>query len=100
MGDRDNRIPSYPAFSLDTLRSLRVPDFTALEVARLNEMWYFFQDIKKETLLPFSRMTEDPVRLEIDRIIGEALELDEGWLESVRAALCREPAITASSATA
>ena len=45
-------------------------------------------------------MTEDPVRLEIDRIIGEALELDEGWLESVRAALCREPAITASSATA
>ena len=100
LGDRDNRIPSYPAFSLDTLRSLRVPDFTALEVSQLNEMWYRFQDIKKETLLPFSRMTEDPVRLEIDCIIGEALELDEGWLESVRAALCREPAITGSSVTA
>ena len=30
LGARDNRKPSYPSFSLDTLRSLPVPDFATL----------------------------------------------------------------------
>ena len=100
LGERDNRIPSYPSFSLDTLRSLLVPDFTALDAARLKLMRDCFQRLKGESLLSFPRMTEDPVRREIDDCVAETLGLDEGWLDSVRAALCREPAITASSATA
>ena len=33
LGARDNRVPSYPSFSLDTLRSLPVPNFAALGAA-------------------------------------------------------------------
>ena len=33
LGGRDNRVPSYPSFSLDTLRSLPVPNFADLGAA-------------------------------------------------------------------
>ena len=94
LGDRDNRKPSYPTFSLDTLRSLLVPDFTALDEARLQAMRDCFEHLKGETLLSFPRMNEDPVRREIDECVAEALELDRDWLERVRSNLCREPSIT------
>ena len=92
--------PPTPSFSLDTLRSLLVPDFTALDEARLKMMRDCFQRLKRESLLSFPRMTEDPVRREIDDCVAETLGLDKDWLERVRAALCREPAITGSSVTA
>ena len=94
LGDRDNRKPSYPSFSLDTLRSLLVPDFTRLEPASLKEMRDCFQRLKRQTLLPFPRMTEDPVRREIDGCIAGVLGFDSEWLDSVRSNLCREPAMS------
>ena len=30
LGSRSNRIPSYPRYSLDDLRSISIPDFKAL----------------------------------------------------------------------
>ncbi len=94
LGDRDNRVPSYPNFSLDTLRSILVPDFTALGDSRLQTMRNCFELLKTQTLLPFPRMKEDPVRQEIDACVSEALDLDRDWLEDVRNNLCFEPAIT------
>lgn len=100
LGERDNRKPSYPSFSLDTLRSLPVPDMYDLDEHQIARMLECHYSLKGKTLLPFPQMMEDPVRREIDDCVSEVIGLDKDWLESVRAALCREPAITGSSHTA
>ena len=93
LGGRDNRVPSYPSFSLDTLRSLPVPDFAALESARRESLSSWFDWLKGEPLLPFPRMHEDPVREQIDDAVMNALDLDAEWVASVRRELAREPSV-------
>ncbi len=77
LGPRDNRVPSYPSFSLDTLRSLAVPDFTALGDAERDMMGSWFDWLQNETLQPFPQMHEDPVRRRIDDVVVQALGV--GW---------------------
>ena len=94
LGGRDNRKPSYPSFSLDTLRSLPVPDFTALgaEQRELLESW--FDWLANDTLLPLPQMDEDPVRRQIDEAVTQALGLDPEWVATIRRELAREPSVT------
>ena len=94
LGGRDNRIPSYPSFSLDTLRNLKVPDFTALGDAELQSLNSWFNWLKEQPLLPFPRMAEDVARRQIDDAIIEALQLDPDWVATVRQELAREPSVT------
>ena len=94
LGARDNRVPSYPSFSLDTLRSLPVPDFTALGAAERDLLSSWFDWLQTETLQPFPRMHEDPVRQQIDDAVGKALGLDHEWVATVRRELAREPSVT------
>ena len=94
LGGRDNRIPSYPSFSLDTLRSLQVPDFTALGDAELQSLNSWFNWLQEQALLPFPQMTEDVARHQIDDAIIEALRLDPEWVTQVRQELAREPSVT------
>ena len=94
MGERDNRKPSYPSFSLDTLRSLPVPDFTALDDARLESLSDAFDELQHETLQSFPEMPNDPVRAQIDDAVIHALELDVEWVATIRRELAREPSVT------
>ena len=94
LGRRDNRKPSYPSFSLDTLRSLKVPDFTALGDAELQSLNSWFNWLKEQPLLPFPRMAEDVARHQIDDAIIEAFQLDPDWVATVRQELAREPSVT------
>ena len=94
LGGRDNRKPSYPSFSLDTLRSLKVPDFTALGDAELQSLNSWFNWLKEQPLLPFPRMAEDVARHQIDDAIIEAFQLDPDWVATVRQELAREPSVT------
>ena len=94
MGERDNRKPSYPSFSLDTLRSLPVPDFTALDDARLESLSDAFDELQHETLQSFPEMPNDPVRAQIDEAVIHALELDAEWVATIRRELSREPSVT------
>ena len=94
LGARDNRKPSYPSFSLDTLRSLPVPNFTSLGAAERDLLSGWFDWLQTETLQPFPRMHEDPVRLQIDDAIAKALDLDHEWVATVRRELAREPSVT------
>ena len=98
LGARDNRKPSYPSFSLDTLRSLPVPDFTALGAAERDLLSSWFDWLQTETLQPFPRMHEDPVRQQIDDAVGKALGLDLEWVATVRRELAREPSVTRAGA--
>ena len=94
LGHRDNRKPSYPSFSLDTLRSAPVPDLTALGEAELGMLTSWFDWLQHETLQPFPLMADDPVRAQIDDAVVQALGLDAEWVATIRQALAREPSVT------
>ena len=94
LGERDNRKPSYPSFSLDTLRSLPVPDFAALDESRLKFLSDAFDDLQHETLQSFPQMYDDPARAQIDDAVIHALGLDAEWVATIRRELAREPSVT------
>ena len=94
LGGRDNRVPSYPSFSLDTLRSLPVPNFAAMGRAERDLMSSWFGWLQDEVLLPFPHMHEDPVREQIDDAVCKALALDQEWVATIRRELAREPSVT------
>ncbi|MCY3557501.1 MAG: hypothetical protein OXH13_02490 [Chloroflexi bacterium] len=94
LGGRDNRKPSYPQFSLDTLRSLRVPDFAALGTDARDALATTYDRLQDEVLLPLPQMNEDPVRKQLDDAVIAALDLDPEWVAQVRQALSEEPSVT------
>ena len=94
LGARDNRKPSYPSFSLDTLRSLPVPNFAALGAAERDLLSSWFGWMQNETLQPFPQMHEDPVRQQIDDAVIKALGLEPEWVATMRRELAREPSVT------
>ena len=94
LGQRDNRKPSYPSFSLDTLRSLLVPNFATLGAAERDLLSSWFDWVQNETLQPFPQMHEDPVRQQIDDAVVKALGLDPEWVATMRRELAREPSVT------
>ena len=94
LGMRDNRKPSYPSFSMDTLRSLPVPNFPALDPAKLDMLNGWFEWLQRESLQSLPRMHEDPVRRQIDKAVTESLGLDPDWVAVLRHGLAREPSIT------
>lgn len=93
-GERDNKSPSYPSFSLDTLRSVPVPDLVRLGEAELEMLTSWFDWLQHETLQPFPMMADDPVRAQIDDAVCQALGLDGEWVATIRRELAREPSVT------
>ena len=94
LGERDNRKPSYPTFSMDTLRSLPVPNFAELESAERGLLTSWFDWLSSQPLLPLPRMDEDPVRRQIDDVVTKALGIDAEWVSRIRRELAREPSVT------
>ena len=94
LGGRDNRVPSYPSFSLDTLRSLPVPDFAEVDRGAIDHLAGWFDWLQDETLLPFPQMDADPVRRQIDDVVVKALGIDPEWVATVRREMVREPSVT------
>ena len=94
LGGRDNRKPSYPQFSLDTLRSLRVPDFHKLGSATRDALAATYDSLGDDVLLPLPQMNDDPVRKQLDEAVTAALGLDPEWVAQVRQALSEEPSVT------
>ena len=73
LGARDNRVPSYPSFSLDTLRSLPAPNFAALGAAERDLLRCWFDWLRGEVLQPFPQMHDDPVRKQIDDAVCQSV---------------------------
>ena len=94
LGSRDNRVLSYPSFSLDALRSVPAPDFRALGDGPRDALAAAFERLKDEPLAPFPMMDDDPVRRAIDEAVTEALGLDPEWVAGIRRELAREPSVT------
>ena len=94
LGARDNRKPSYPSFSLDTLRSLPVPDLSALPPDRLALLDNWFDWLQYQVLQSLPQMADDPVRRQIDEAVTQALDMDPDWVATLRRELSREPSVT------
>ena len=94
LGGRDNRVPSYPQFSLETLRSIPVPNLPALGGEARGRLAAAFEELKEEVLLPLPRMDEDPVRRRLDEAVIDALDLDPEWVAGIRRALAEDPCIS------
>ena len=93
LAERDNRKPSYPQFSLDTMRSLRVPDLPALPEARAM-LATAYEELKDQQLRPLPEIDRDPVRMRLDDIVAGALGYEREWVARIRKALGEEPSIT------
>ena len=91
---RAHRVLSRPAFSLDTLRSIPVPNFPALGDDVRDALAGAYEALKNEVLLPFPQMDEDPIRRQLDTAVTNALNLDPEWVAQIRRALSEEPSIT------
>ncbi len=94
LGDRSNKIPSYPQFSLSDLRKLRVPE---LGQDAVRQMAGAYDALCGQVLLPLPRMNDDPVRRQLDDVVCKALGLLDGERErvaNIRRGIALEPSVT------
>ena len=71
-----------------------MPNLAALSAAELELLNSWFDWLQNDTLLPFPRMAEDPVRRQIDEAVTQALGLDAEWVATIRRELAKEPSVT------
>ena len=94
LGDRSNKIPSYPQFSLDDLRRIPVPDFDALSETRIMQLATAYDTLCNFTLLPLPQIMADETRQALDRVVIDALDIVPEVVANIRRELSREPSIT------
>ncbi len=94
LGDRTNKIPSYPQFSLDDLRRIPVPDFAKMDEAKVKMMAAAYDDLCDSILLPLPQMNECETRKTLDQAVVAALGIDAELAAAIRRELTREPSIT------
>ena len=94
LGDRTNRVPSYPSFSIDDLRNLSVPDFAAIGADAAAQLAAAYDAHANAILQPLPQMDADPVRLDLDAAVVSALGLDGELVSTIRRQLAAEPSVT------
>ena len=94
LGDRTNKSPSYPNLSIDDLRKLTVPDFTATGESAIQTLATTYDSLADRTLLPLSRMDSCETRRALDAAICAALDIDPETVHTILRSLAAEPSIT------
>ena len=94
LGDRSNKKPTYPNFSLDDLRKLPVPDFAALGAAAVAQLAAAYDDYAAAVMLPLPQLNECPARIGLDAATIAALGLDGETVATLRRELSSEPSVT------
>ena len=94
LGDRTNKIPSYPHFSMDDLNRIPVPNFNALEEAQVAQLAQAYDAHCQSILLPLPQIMADETRQNLDEAIIAALDIDREIIAKIRHELSREPSIT------
>ena len=94
LGNRTNKTPSYPQFSLDDLRRLIVPDFTAIGKVATASLATTYDKYASDVLLPLPQIDHCPVRRGLDDAILKALDLDGELVATIRRSLAAEPSVT------
>ena len=94
LGDRSNKKPTYPQFSMDDLRRIPVPDFDKMDKRRLAGMASIYDELSDMAFLPLPQMNECQTRKALDESMVTMLGIDEELVAAVRRELTREPSIT------
>lgn len=94
LGNRSIRDLSYSQFSMDDLRRIPVPDFTALNEAQVMQLAATYDALCDFTLLPLPQIMEDETRRALDRAVVSALGINDEIIANIRRELSREPSVT------
>ena len=94
LGNRSNKTPSYPQFSMDDLNKLFVPDLAALGDDSLRILASAYESHCDRTLLPLPQMVVDPVRAALDDAVCSALGIDTEEVATIRRHISAEPSVT------
>lgn len=94
LGNRSNRTPAYPQFSMDDMRKLVVPNFAAIGDAAVAELAAAYDAHAEEILLPLPELDADPVRRALDDAVVSALGLGGETVATIRRSLAMEPSVT------
>ena len=62
LGNRSNKVPSYPQFSMDDMRKLAVPEFASFGDAVVTQLASAYDELSNRTLLPLPEMDGCDVR--------------------------------------
>ena len=99
LGDRTNKIPSYPHFSLDDLRKMVVPDFAAIGKDAATMLAVAYDAHAGDVMLPLPQMDDCPVRRALDNAVIAALGLNGEMVATIRRSLAAEPSVTGKKYT-
>ena len=99
LGDRTNKKPTYPQFSLDDLRKLVVPDFDIIGPVAIATLAAAYDFHANDVFLQLPQMDDCPVRRALDQAVIEALDLDGETVANIRCTLAAEPSVTSNRYT-
>ena len=94
LGDRTNKILSYPQFSIDDMRKLTVPDFAAIGGPAVTQLAAAYDEYADAVLLPLPQLNDCPARAGLDAAVVAALGLDGELVANIRRQLAMEPSVT------
>ena len=94
LGNRSNKIPSYPQFSMDDLNKLVVPNFPKLQKRAITALARVYDNLKNSTVKPMPEMESCDTRKALDKAICTALKVDAELVANIRAHLVAEPSVT------
>ena len=94
LGNRSNKAPSYPQFSMDDLRKLFVPDFGKTGAGAIRTLALAYDALSERDTLPLPRMDACRTRRALDEAVCAALGVDAETVSEIRRQLSREPSVT------
>ena len=94
LGDRTNKIPSYPQFSIDDMRKLPMPDFAVIGQEAVTGLAAAYDRHANSVLLPLPQLNACPARAGLDAAVIAALGLDGELVANIRRQLAMEPSVT------
>ena len=94
LGNRSNKKPTYPQFSMDDLRKLFVPDFGAIGTGAAWTLALAYDALSESEVLPLPSMDACPTRRALDDAVCAALGADAETVSEIRRQLSAEPSVT------
>ena len=93
LGSRSNRVPSYPRYSLDDLRSISIPDFQVYGPAIVKNLAEIYDKLSKAELKPLPQIETCETRQNLDATVAHELGLDGETVATIRLQLASEPSV-------
>ena len=94
LGDRSNRKPTYPNFSIADLNGLVIPRALVESEKTVARLSATFDAFRNEVLEPLPLMASCTTRLALDAAVCDALDLSADTVAAIRGDLAAEPSVT------